>query len=251
MDRSVMRSAAPAITVVTVVFNGAGEIGRTIESTLSQRYPNVEYIVIDGSSSDGTPQIVQRYADRIDVFVSEPDRGVYDAMNKAVSRASGEYLLFMNCGDVFAGPDALANAMALTSSGTQQVIFGGWVRAEADGRQRLCVPSLEAGLFNHQAIIYSRAIHRWHGDYVGVRGLTTADYLFFATLVASGAVECKTLAEPIATISVAGISAGLQTFSQKHAIDFLCGRSSRWKLASVFALHPAYFGIKRLWRRLR
>lgn len=239
------------ISVITVAYNSAGTIGDTLRSVAIQTHPNIEHIVVDGASTDETVAVVRVQGRHVTTLLSEPDEGIYDAMNKAVSRASGEYLLLMNCGDVFAGPDALANAMALTSPGTQQVIFGGWVRAEADGRQRLCVPSLEAGLFNHQAIIYSRAIHRWHGDYVGVRGLTTADYLFFATLVASEAVECKTLAEPIAKIDVAGISAGLQTFSQKHAIDFLCGRSSRWKLASVFALHPAYFGIKRLWRRLR
>ena len=241
--------ALPKVTVVTVVFNGARDIARTIESALAQRYPHIEYVVIDGGSRDGTQDIVRRYS-RVDVFVSEPDRGVYDAMNKAVARASGDYLLFMNCGDVFEGPDALSKAMALASTGTEEVIFGGWVRVQADGAQRPCVPSLPAGLFNHQAVVYSRSIHSWHGDYVSVRGLTTADYLFFATLMVSGTVGLKTIDEPIARIDVGGVSAGLQTFSQKHAIEYLCGRTSRWKLILVLALHPAYHALKRLWRRL-
>lgn len=241
----------PFITVVTVVLNGARDIASTIESVLTQAFADKEYIIVDGGSDDGTLAIIASYDGRIDLVVSEPDRGIYDAMNKAIARASGEYILFMNCGDTFASIDALSAAARAAQRGTEQLIFGSWLRRDAAGRHTRCLPSLNRGIFNHQAILYSRSIHAWHGDYVDVRGLSTADYLFFATLVASGAVECKTLAEPIATINVAGISAGLQTFSQKHAIDFLCGRSSRWKLASVFALHPAYFGIKRLWRRLR
>lgn len=244
-------SHQPRITVVTVVYNGVKNIARTIESTLAQTYPHTEYIIVDGESRDGTQQVVRSYGNRIDAFVSEPDRGIYDAMNKAVARASGEYILFMNCGDVFAGPDALTNAVQVASPGTEQVIFGGWVRVESEGGQRLCLPSLSAGLFNHQAILYSRAIHGWHGDYVSVRGLTTADYLFFLTLITSGAAAVKAIDEPIAMIDVGGVSSGVQTFSQKHAIDFLCGRTGRWRLILVLAVHPAYVGLKRLWRSLR
>jgi glycosyltransferase involved in cell wall biosynthesis len=240
----------PTVSIVTVVFNGARHIGRTLESVLAQRYPRIEVVVIDGGSSDGTVDVVRRYADRIHVFVSEPDRGIYDAMNKAIRRASGEYLVFMNCGDTFVGSDAVSHAMGAASLGRETVVFGCWVRSDRH-EKRLCAPSLEAGLFNHQAIVYSRAIHRWHGDYVAVRGLTTADYLFFATLIASPGVDLKTIDVPIAEIDITGISAGLQTFSQKHAVDYLCGRTSRWKLVMVLVLHPLYFGVKRLWRSLR
>ena len=244
--------SAPRISVATVVYNGAAHIARTLESTLAQDWPDVERIVIDGGSTDGTREIVAGYGDAIDVFVSEPDRGIYDAMNKAVARASGEYLLFMNCGDVFAGPGALsAAAAALAPGGGEQVVFGGWERQDAAGRRVARRPSLEAGLFNHQSILYSRSLHARHGGYVAVRGFTTADYFFFATLLASGAARCTVADATIAVIDVSGVSAGPQTLSQKVAIDYLCGRASRLRLLAVLAGHPTYRRVKRWlpWRR--
>jgi len=239
------------ITVVTVVFNGAGGIARTIESTLSQDHPQVQYIVIDGNSSDGTRDIVASYGSAIDVFVSEPDRGIYDAMNKAIELASGEFVLFMNCGDTFAGTGSLSAAARALVPGTPQVVFGAWQRKDAGGRLTLCCPSPAGGLFNHQSVLYSRALHNRFGSYVSARGFTTADYLFFMTLLASDSVTWRCIDETIAVIDVGGISAGLQTFSQKHAINYLFGRSSRLRLVLVLALHPPYFALKRVLRRLR
>lgn len=239
----------PFVTVVTVVFNGAQDIASTIESVLTQAFDDKEYIIVDGGSDDGTLAIVASYDGRIDLVVSEPDRGIYDAMNKAIARASGEYILFMNCGDTFASIDALSAAARAAQRGTEQLIFGSWLRRDAAGRHTRCLPSLNQGIFNHQAILYSRSIHAWHGDYVDVRGLSTADYLFFASLLASGSVASKTVDVSIATIDVSGTSAGLQTFSQKHAIDYLCGRVSRLTLILVLILHPLYFHLKQLVRR--
>jgi len=245
-----MTSSLPTVTVVTVVFNGAHDIARTMESVIEQSYPDLEFVVVDGASSDGTQDIVRSYAGRVAVFVSESDAGIYNAMNKAIGLATGDYLVFMNCGDVFAAPDALATAMRAATSVTEEVIFGAWLRDEAI-RVRLCQPSLAAGLFNHQAIVYSRSIHRWHGDYVDVPGLTTADYLFFATLIgARTTVRLTTIDTPIARINVAGVSSGLQTFSQKNAIDYMCGRKARVDLLLAIALHPAYSRVKGWLRRL-
>ena len=243
--------AAPKITVATVVFNGAASIGRTLESTLAQDCAHVETVVIDGGSTDGTQAVVGRYADAIDCFVSEPDRGIYDAMNKALARASGEFIVFMNCGDVFAGTGALSSAARTLVAGTEQVVFGAWQRREADGRIVDRKPSLAAGLFNHQAIVYSRSIHQRFGPYLAIPGLTTADYLFFASVIASGTVPCRCIDDALAVIDVSGVSAGPQTLSQKLAIDFLVGRASRAKLLLVLAAHPTYRRAKALLRRLR
>ncbi|MEP6502257.1 MAG: glycosyltransferase family 2 protein [Betaproteobacteria bacterium] len=243
--------SAPLLTVVTVVFNGATQIARTIESVLEQDCALIEYVVIDGGSRDGTLSIVDRYRDRIHTIVSEPDRGIYDAMNKGVRAATGEFLLFMNCGDVFAGPGAASAALREIRAGTQQVAFGGWVRRAEGNADTPCRPDLARGLFNHQATIYSRAIHAWHGDYLSIRGLTTADYLFFATLFDSPRVECRVLGTTLAVIDVSGVSAGLQTLSQKFAADYLCGRTSRVRLVAILALHPLYSTLKTLWRRFR
>jgi glycosyltransferase involved in cell wall biosynthesis len=180
----------PTLSIVTVVFNGRCEIARTIDSVLAQDYPKIEYIVIDGASTDGTRAIIQQYKEKLDILVSETDDGIYDAMNKAISRASGEFILFMNSGDVFASPNAVASSMCFAKTGIDQILFGGWIRRKADNSMISCVPKIDMGLFNHQAVIYSRNIHSWHGNYLSVKGLTAADYLFFATLFYSTKVRC-------------------------------------------------------------
>ncbi len=91
----------PLITVITVVFNGAKTLEETIQSVINQTYPNVEYIIIDGGSTDGTLDIIKKYEDHIDYWVSEKDKGIYDAMNKGVEIANGKWINFMNAGDKF------------------------------------------------------------------------------------------------------------------------------------------------------
>lgn len=246
------QAAAPVhITVATVVFNGRQHIAKTLDSVLAQHNPSIELLVVDGQSTDGTQAVVQSYGSAVHQFVSEPDRGVYDAMNKAVELARGEFILFMNCGDVFAGPTAVSDLLALARSGEEALLFGSWVRRGGPGGDQACRPALDRGLFNHQALAYSRSIHRWHGPYAVVPGLTTADYLFFATLMRRRRVACRVVDTAVAVIDVNGLSAGLQTFSQKQAIDYLCGNISRTRLLAMLALHPAYHRLKKLlaWRR--
>lgn len=97
----------PLITIVTVCYNSVELIEKTLKSVLKQRYANKEYVVIDGASTDGTKKIVEQYIDSIDFFVSEPDKGIYHAMNKAVEVAKGEWVIFMNAGDLFLDNEVL------------------------------------------------------------------------------------------------------------------------------------------------
>lgn len=238
-------SDQPTLSVITVVFNGMAAIERTINSVLSQDHPQLEYIIVDGGSTDGTLDVIWQYEDRLDRFVSEPDEGIYDAMNKGIGLASGEFILFMNCGDEFASSDALSSAMSNARPGDDQIMFGRWLRQSGD-TLTLCHPKLNKGLFHHQAVIYSRSIHAWHGGYVSVKGLTTADYLFFATLFDSPAVTCRVIKTELAIIDINGVSAGLQTYSQKSAIDYICGRVTKTQLLLVLIAHPIYHRIKSL-----
>lgn len=89
----------PTISIITVVYNGYAFLEASIQSIISQTYAHKEYIVIDGGSEDGTVDIIQKYAAHIHYWVSEPDRGIYDAMNKGLQAATGDYVLFINAGD--------------------------------------------------------------------------------------------------------------------------------------------------------
>ena len=89
----------PAISVITVCYNSAPLLENTIESVLNQKSASVEYIVVDGASTDETFKILARYKAQIDTLISEPDNGIYDAMNKGINAAKGKYILFLNAGD--------------------------------------------------------------------------------------------------------------------------------------------------------
>jgi len=114
------------ITVATVVFNAESDIKRTIESVSKLAYPDVEFIVMDGGSTDDTLKTIKSHSKAIDYWRSEPDLGPFDAMNKAAEYASGEYIIFLNAGDTFYGDKVLESALKITeiTNNRPDVIFG-------------------------------------------------------------------------------------------------------------------------------
>ena len=101
----------PLVTVVTVALNAGQYIEQTIQSVLNQTWRPLEFIVVDGASTDATPEIVGRYTDRIDHFISEKDEGIADAMNKGLALATGEYIVFLHADDYFENDHSLEQAM--------------------------------------------------------------------------------------------------------------------------------------------
>src|SRR6266581_7368792 len=112
------RLKAPLITIITVVYNGAECLRQTIESVIRQQYDDLEYIIIDGGSTDSTLDVIKSYENAVDYWVSEPDNGIYDAMNKGIACSSGRYLLFLNAGDML-----VANLSELASLFTQDCVM--------------------------------------------------------------------------------------------------------------------------------
>lgn len=111
------------ISIVTVCFNAESIIEETIKSVISQTYKDIEYIIIDGNSTDSTMSIIKKYADKIHKIISEPDKGIYDAMNKGISLASGTYINFMNAGDTFSSPDAVENVVSQIAE-ESDIVYG-------------------------------------------------------------------------------------------------------------------------------
>lgn len=100
------------VSVITINYNMADNLAHTIESVASQSYPNLEYIVIDGGSQDASVKVIGRFQDKITTWVSEPDKGRYDAMNKGVAAATGEWIIFMNAGDLFHDTEVISDVFA-------------------------------------------------------------------------------------------------------------------------------------------
>ncbi len=161
------RKINPLLSVITVVFNNAESIERTILSVINQTYPNIEYIVIDGASTDGTLDIIKKYNDKIAVVRSEEDEGIYDAMNKGLDAATGDYVLFMNSGDEIYASDTVEKVFK--SSPEADIYYGETEmydeRWQSLGRRRHHTPqqlsfkSFRYGMsVSHQAIYIKRCI---------------------------------------------------------------------------------------------
>lgn len=117
-------STSPKISVITVCFNVVNSLQRTINSVINQTYLNIEYIIVDGGSKDGTKENVLSFGPKIARFISEPDSGLYDAMNKGIALASGEFIIFLNAGDYFTCEYALEAFLSKSSDKSVDVFFG-------------------------------------------------------------------------------------------------------------------------------
>jgi glycosyltransferase involved in cell wall biosynthesis len=129
-----MANFNPTLSVVTIVYNNVKDIERTMLSVLNQTYPNIEYIIIDGQSTDGTLQIISQYENRIAKLISEKDEGIYDAMNKGLNAATGDYVIFMNSGDEFYEPTTVQEVFATSPDAD---IYYGETEMINDERQSL------------------------------------------------------------------------------------------------------------------
>jgi glycosyltransferase involved in cell wall biosynthesis len=157
----------PKLSVITIVYNNVKDIERTMLSVLNQTYRNIEYIVIDGGSKDGTAEVIHKYKSRLAQFISEPDNGIYDAMNKGLALATGDYVLFMNSGDEIYAPETVTEVFETAASadiyyGETEMYNEQW---ESLGQRRHCAPevfnwtSFRYGMsVGHQAIYVKRSL---------------------------------------------------------------------------------------------
>ena len=159
--------APPKISVITVVFNDELHIGKTIESVLRQSYSAVEYIIVDGKSTDGTLEVIAAYQG-IQKVISEPDQGLYDAMNKGLLMATGDYVWFLNAGDQIYAPDTMERMMEGLED-MPDILYGGTMIIDEAmneiGDRRLKPPDQlswksfrEGMLVCHQSFIVKREV---------------------------------------------------------------------------------------------
>ena len=153
----------PLLSVVTVNRNMADGLARTIASVAQQDFNSYEYIVVDGASTDASIEVIDRNSDSVDRWVSEPDAGIYDAMNKGVSLARGEWVLFLNSGDALANKTVLSAVMAAAKPG-DDILYGDAMMQYPAGGTRIVTAFepkyLAYGMIcSHQALFARRALH--------------------------------------------------------------------------------------------
>lgn len=127
---------SPTFSIITITYNASQWLERTVLSVLSQSYANIEYIIIDGASTDGTVDIIKQYASGLSYWVSEPDKGLYDAMNKGLKQATGDYVWFINAGDTLYTSDTVQRIATVLGKKKRlpDVIYGETTIVDGDGK---------------------------------------------------------------------------------------------------------------------
>lgn len=205
------------ISVVTVAFNAAGTVAQTLDSVIAQTHPEIEHIVVDGGSTDGTPEIVSRYGNQVARFISEPDNGIYDAMNKGVALATGEVIGFLNADDMYAHDRVIEMVASRMQQGDLDALYGDVAYFRSENPRRLVrryrsahfrpsrigwgwMPAHPA-LFLHRCVFESsgpfRTDYRIAGDFEFVARVFHADQLCY-----------RYLPEVLVQMRIGGVSTG-------------------------------------------
>lgn len=213
---SVKSTSNPLISIVTVVFNSQGFLAATIQSVIEQSYQNVEYIIIDGGSTDGTIETIEQYESYLSCWISESDRGIYDAMNKGIARARGEIIGILNSGDRYT-QNALQQVAQLyqeNCSVEQLIITGAMIRFDPKTKiefvqrrqQTDLVQKINWGMpINHPATFVTKSVYQTIG-YFDSEFKIGGDYDFIYRAYHNRAVKFVFTDSILAVMSMGGIS---------------------------------------------
>jgi glycosyltransferase involved in cell wall biosynthesis len=240
----------PVVSIITVCRNAAATLDTCITSVLAQTYPAIEYVVVDGASTDSTADILSRHRAGIAVLLSEPDRGLYDAMNKGIRLASGEFLLFMNADDYFADAKAVADAMAeIAAAPHADVYYGSLLVRMSGGKVRHDPPPPEAaaeemvlGCLPHQATFARRAVFQRVGEF-DLRWRRHADYDWWLKVMADPELRLGRIGRVIASYAMGGASSDLakgqpEVYAIQNASPLY--RSAEWDRRRLELFQQAY-----------
>jgi glycosyltransferase involved in cell wall biosynthesis len=226
-DINIMNEAynGQKITVVTAVLNSVKDIEKTMLSVLNQTYPNIEYIVIDGGSKDGTVDVIKKYADRLAYWVSEKDSCIAEGMNKGIIRATGEYINFINSGDYFHSDGIFAEIFS--KSHTADMIYGSFI-GNFSGRSVMCTAHASAtekawqGMqLCHSALFAKTSVLKKYKLDTAYR--VSPDVDFVSKCVASGCTFER--------VDAVVFKVGLQGNSADH---WLAARWENWQIARKY-----------------
>lgn len=230
---------AVEFSIITVSYNAAATIEQTILSVIRQDYSNIEYIVIDGGSTDGTVDIIRKYEDNIAYWISEPDQGIYDAMNKGIRRATGDYVYFLGADDWLRDDEVMQEVAAFIRRFPGYSFYMGnvflyapalgWTKRQKGGRS---TEEIKRGkMCPHQGLFTSRGLMRTGFD---TKYKIAADYAFLLRHIVCGARFCP-MDIDVAYYGLLGSSSGGAMYDEyielirEYAGDRYLGRMYRLK----------------------
>lgn len=208
------------ISIITISYNCKDDLEKTIQSVISQSYIYKEYIIVDGGSSDGTEEVLKKYKDAIDICISEPDDGIYDALNKGVRKASGEWIICLNAGDVFVSDSVLEEILGKNIPQEKTVLYSDFCLVYPDGRRQERTTDRNKGEIHHQNVIYRRNLHQTFGFYIVTHPYIVSDLLFFLAIPESQYLK---LNGHIADVKAGGVSDDLWCLIQSWATKVVYG----------------------------
>ena len=203
------------ISIITIAYNSAETIEATIQSVIAQDYTDVEYIIIDGASKDATMDVVDRYRDQVAVVVSEPDQGIYDAMNKGIVRATGEIVGILNSDDFYADSTVLSNVVRRFKDSGAEAVYADLVYVERDNPDKVVrywkSKPYKPGMFRkgwmpaHPTFFLKNECYRIHGTY-STELRSAADYELMLRMLEKHKISAVHLPRVLTKMRVGGQS---------------------------------------------
>ena len=216
----------PLISVITVVYNAKEHVEKTILSVLGQTYDNVEYIIVDGASTDGTIDIIKKYKNELDYYISSLDEGVYDAMNRGVELATGLWLNFLNAGDRYVDDHVLSSVVDSLNhekDANYGVVAGGYILEKAGSKhlpQRNRNVVMSGGILTcHQAMFFNKDLLR-EDIFYDIRYKICADNDMMMRII-KGGIPIKYIDKEICYFQDGGISSRVELVNKKRKEKYL------------------------------
>lgn len=244
----------PLITIITITFNSEQFLKQTIESVISQSYKNIEYIIIDGGSTDATLNIIRRYEEHLSKWISEPDEGIADAMNKGVNMSNGEYIYFLHSDDHLYSDHVIQNFVDFQTTDSTEIYAGSVMFSKSDGENIILMPrgyslwlNFKTG-FLHQGTFCKKTVFEEIGGF-DEQFKIAMDYDFFLRAYRNK-VPCKKYDSIITIMRDTGISSRVDwdSLKQRFNEERLVHKKNckAWKLTypPIWALYYAYRYLK-------
>ena len=243
------------VSVITICRNTRDGIGRTLDSIARQTYPDIEHIVIDGASTDGTLDILGQHRDRIAVLVSEPDGGIYDAMNKGLARATGDLIHFLNAEDWFYDARSVEDAVRFIERHPDGDLFYGDIEVRLpEGNTIIHVPqeadkaaeTMVCGCLPHQGTFARRSVFDRTGPF-DTRWRVHADYDWFLKAIADETITLMHMPVTVASFGLGGTSSNLakgqpEVYAIQNALPLY--QSEAWLRRRVELYQDSFLAVR-------